>query len=163
MLKSRLLRSFAVLFSAVLLASSAAPAAASSALSSAEETVVGNWETAVYVDGELFVTRVALDKDGEVAIMLREFMAYLGYYVGWDNETKTIDLISDRGVVKLSPGAGVCCKNGEAASLAKPVYLYYDRAYLPESVLREVLGIEITSVDKADANSRVNGVYVTVN
>jgi len=129
----------------------------------ADNHIVGNWETAVYVDGKRLLTRVALDTDKEIGIKLREFAEYLGYSVNWESENKSIELISEQDKIKIIVDDNKCQKNGTVINLTKPVYIHDNYSYIPQSFLLDVLGIDTILVEIAEESNRVDGVYLAAN
>lgn len=123
--------------------------------------IVGNWETAIDIDGEVFITRVEVDKTNEIAIKLREFMEYLGYDVTWNGKNSSIELKSDENTIKIFIGDNKCEKNGEVINLIKPVYIDHDYSYLPQSFLLTVLDIDTVSFDWTEASNRVDSISLS--
>lgn len=130
------------------------------AVASDSQETKGNWETAIYLDNYKIITRVALDKDNEIAVKLREFSEALGYSVEWNKNGRFIILQNENVKIKIVAGKYTCEKNGEKINVDKPVYIDHGYAYLPQSFLRTIFDIDTVAIDQEAGTPRVNGVFL---
>lgn len=133
---------------------------ASNALAADNKTknIIGSWETAVYVDNELLITRVELNGEKEISIKLREFMEHLGYEVTWNGTKRIILAENETDRITVYVDENKCDKNGSIMYVKEPVYISDSYAYLPQHFIEVILGIKTVSVDMMDISNRVNEV-----
>lgn len=128
---------------------------------STDPKTISNWETVIYLDNYEIITRVGLDNDNEVAVILRDFSETIGYSVEWIENEQCINLKNANDKISIFVDKYICEKNGKEINLEKPVFIEYDgNAYLPQSFLLDVLDIDIILIDQAAENNRINGLFL---
>jgi hypothetical protein len=127
-----------------------------------KQGIVGNWETAAYVDGDQIVLRIASDSEKELHFALRGFMEHLGYEVIWNPDDFSVVIKNNETHIQVFTWDIKVQKNGEEIVLDKPVFIDSGKSYFHQSFLTKVLDMEIVYIDRAFGEShRVHGVYIT--
>lgn len=136
----------------------AIPAAAEEPQSQERQIHVGNWESACFVDGELYILRMGRDQDRELSFAVRAFCEALGYQVAWDGAQGAITLTRGGDEIRVLVGQRHCLVNGSRLYLRKPVQIdEFGSAYLPLCFAETALGLELTGTNFAPAPS--NRIY----
>ncbi len=118
-------------------------AAATTASSSAAAT------KGVYVLGKkMSTTDLAITKNNKVYIPLRHIGEGLGYKVTWKAASKTMELKSASGSVKVVIGSGNGFVNGKGVKIDPAPVLYNGRAYVPLTFIQNNFDYDVT-YDKA--------------
>jgi len=126
------------------------------------DSIIGSWETAVYVDEEEFILRVEADKNGDLFFDLYGFMEQLGYGVHLIPGTSYFEMKNNENLIRVFAWSKKCEKNGESIELDALTYIQNHYPYFHQSFITKVLCMEISYVDRADNGSdRVNGVFIS--
>ena len=147
---------------AIVIILNASTAFAASTSEYATKNIIGNWESAAYVDGEQIVLRIASDVNRELYFALRSFAEHLGYEVAWNPENSSISMINDENHIQIFAWDTKVLKNGAEIILDKPTFIEYGVSYFHQSFISKVLDMEIVHVNRAfEESHRVHGVYIT--
>ncbi len=103
----------------------------------------------IYVLGKnMSASDLAITKDNKVYIPLRHIGEGLGYNVTWSAASKTMELKSDSGSVKVVIGSGSGNVNGKSVKVDPAPILYNGRAYVPLTFIQNNFDYD-TTYDKA--------------
>ena len=137
---------------------------AASAREWVEQDIVGNWETAAYIDGEEIVLRIASDSERELYFGLRSIMEHLGYEAIWNPESSSISMINNENHIQVFAMDTKVLKNDEEIILDKPTFITCGISYFHQSFISKVLDMEIVHIDRAlGERHRVHAAYITTN
>ncbi len=93
-------------------------------------------------DGEKLLDAVPVIRNSRTMLPIRFVAEALGAAVGWDDETRTVSVITDEVIIKIVVGATVAKVDGEEVELDSPAYIdeSNNRTYLPVRFVAEALG-----------------------
>lgn len=84
-------------------------------------------------------------KNSRTMLPIRFVAEVLGATVGWDDETRTVSVISEEVIIKIIVGASVAKVDGEEVELDSPAFIDEgnNRTYLPVRFVAEALGAAV--------------------